>query len=201
VVRTLREYLAGAVGEGGTGERAQLVNYTLMGKTGTAQRFEGGHYVTGSYTASFAALFPADDPQLVVIVKIDDPKGDYYGGATAAPVTRGMLQEALATRRSAIDRRRLATSEAPATSDTASRVEPEAETSVVLPWPLSADSTKARDRRPVPNVVGANLRKAAVALHRRGFQVALRGGGLVVRTSPAAGDSLTAGGTVTVWAQ
>ena len=201
VVRTLREYLAGAVGEGGTGERAQLVNYTLMGKTGTAQRFEGGHYVHGSYTASFAALFPADDPQLVVIVKIDDPKGDYYGGATAAPVTRSMLQEALATRRSAIDRRRLATSEAPATSDTASRVEPEAATSVVLPWPLSGDSTKARDRLPVPNVLGANLRKAAVALHRRGFQMALRGSGQVVRTSPAAGDSLTAGGTVTVWAQ
>ena len=48
---------------------------------------------------------------------------------------------------------------------------------------------------------GANLRKAAVALHRRGFQMALKGGGLVVRTSPAPGDSLTAGGTVTVWAQ
>jgi cell division protein FtsI (penicillin-binding protein 3) len=201
VVRTLREYLAGAVGEGGTGERAQMVNYTLMGKTGTSKRFEGGHYVTGSYTASFAALFPADDPQLVVIVKIDDPKGDYYGGATAAPVTRSMLQEALAARRSAIDRKRLATSEAPVLSDTASSVEPEAETSVVVSWPLSGDSTKAGDRRPVPNVIGANLRKAAVALHRRGFQMALHGSGLVQRTSPVAGDSLSAGGTVTVWAQ
>ncbi|HEU5217963.1 MAG TPA: penicillin-binding transpeptidase domain-containing protein, partial [Gemmatimonadales bacterium] len=177
------------------------VNYTLMGKTGTAQRFEGGHYVAGSYTASFAALFPADDPQLVVIVKIDDPKGDYYGGQTAAPVTRSMLQEALAARRSAIDRKRLATSEAPVSTDTASSAEPEAETTVVVPWPLSGDGTKARDRRPVPNVIGANLRKAAVALHRRGFQVALHGGGQVVRTAPAAGDSLTAGGTVTVWAQ
>ena len=72
---------------------------------------------------------------------------------------------------------------------------------MVVAWPLSGDSTKARDRRPVPNVIGANLRKAAVALHRRGFQMALKGGGLVVRTSPAPGDSLTAGGTVTVWAQ
>jgi PASTA domain. len=136
-----------------------------------------------------------------VIVKIDDPKGDYYGGQTAAPVTRSMLQEALAARRSAIDRKRLATNEAPASSDTASRAEPEAETSVVVRWPLSGDSTKPRDLRPVPNVIGANLRKAAVAIHRRGFQVALRGSGQVVRTAPAAGDSLTAGGTVTVWAQ
>jgi cell division protein FtsI (penicillin-binding protein 3) len=201
VVRTLREFLAGAVGEGGTGERAQLVNYTLLGKTGTAKRFEGGHYVAGSFTASFAALFPADDPQLVVIVKIDDPQGDYYGGQTAAPVTRSMLQEALAARRSAIDRRRLATSEAPASNDTAARAEPEVESSVVVPWPSTADSAKERERRPVPNVIGANLRKAAFALHRRGFEVALRGGGLVVRTSPAAGDSLRAGGTVTVWSQ
>ena len=54
------------------------------------------------------ALFPADDPQLVVIVKIDNPQGKYYGGLTAAPVTRTMLQQALASRRVAIDRSRFA---------------------------------------------------------------------------------------------
>ena len=47
-------------------------------------------------------------PQLVVIVKIDNPRGSYYGGPTAAPVTRTMLQQALASRRVAIDRGRLA---------------------------------------------------------------------------------------------
>ena len=108
VAAKLREYLKGAAGEGGTGEEAQLVNYTLLGKTGTAVRFENGRYVRGEYTASFAALFPADDPQLVVIVKIDNPQGKYYGGLTAAPVTRTMLQQALASRRVAIDRSRFA---------------------------------------------------------------------------------------------
>ena len=58
VAARLREFLTGAVGEGGTGEEAQLVNYTLLGKTGTAVRFEDGRYVHGEYTASFAALFP-----------------------------------------------------------------------------------------------------------------------------------------------
>src|SRR3954465_11702186 len=108
VAAKLREYLKGAAGEGGTGEEAQLVNYTLLGKTGTAVRFENGRYVRGEYTASFAALFPADDPQLVVIVKIDNPQGKYCGGLTAAPVTRTMLQKALASRRVAIDRSRFA---------------------------------------------------------------------------------------------
>jgi cell division protein FtsI (penicillin-binding protein 3) len=111
VASRLREFLGGAVGEGGTGERAQLANYTLIGKTGTAVRFEDGRYVRGEYTASFAALFPAADPQLVVIVKIDNPQGDYYGGQTAAPLTRNMLQQALASREVAIDRNRLGVEE------------------------------------------------------------------------------------------
>ena len=116
----LRQYLRGAVGEGGTGGEAQLVNYTVLGKTGTARRFEDGHYAAGRYTSTFAAIFPADDPQLVVIVKIDNPKGSYYGGRTAAPVTRTMLQQSLASRRVAIDRGRLAPPDVLAAPDPAS---------------------------------------------------------------------------------
>src|SRR5258705_12593139 len=85
----------------------QLANYSVLGKAGPAVRFQNGHYVRGEYTASFAAIFPADHPQLVVIVKIDNPRGSYYGGLTAAPVTRTMLQQALASRRVAIDRGRM----------------------------------------------------------------------------------------------
>ncbi len=202
VARTLKRYLAGAVGEGGTGERAQLVNYTLLGKTGTAQRFVGGQYVSGTYVASFAALFPAEDPQLVVIVKIDDPKGQYYGGLTAAPLTRAMLQEALAARRSAIDRRRLVPDEAPEREVPSPRRESEElREAVVVPWPLPQSPDTAEERRRVPNVVGASIRRAASALHRRGFRVALRGWGTVVQSTPAAGDSLVRGGTVTLRAQ
>src|ERR1051325_1973689 len=77
IAARLREFLREAAGQGGTGEEAQLVNYAVLGKTGTAVRFADGHYVRGEYTASFAAIFPAEDPQLVVIVKIDNPKGRY----------------------------------------------------------------------------------------------------------------------------
>src|SRR6476661_283348 len=111
IAAQLRDFLREAAGEGGTGEQAQLSNYSVLGKTGTAVRFVDGHYVHGQYTASFAAIFPADHPQLVVIVKIDNPRGNYYGGLTAAPVTRAMLEQALASRRVAIDRGRLAAQE------------------------------------------------------------------------------------------
>jgi cell division protein FtsI (penicillin-binding protein 3) len=200
IAARLREYLKGAATEGGTGEEAQLANYTLLGKTGTAVRFEGGRYVRGEYTASFAALFPADNPQLVVIVKIDNPKGKYYGGLTAAPVTRTMLQQALASRRVAIDRSRFADNERapreePRTVTTAARTP-----RVVLSWPHRGDSL-ARSARLVADVAGHPIREAALTLHRQGFRVNLRGVGRVIRTTPPAGAALLQGSTVTVWTE
>ncbi len=204
VAQTLRGYLRGVVEEGGTAEAAQLSNYSLAGKTGTAVRFDGQAYVPGSYTATFAAIFPADEPMLVVVVKIDDPKGAAeYGGQTAAPLTRAMLEEALAARSSAIDRRRLGghAEVAPAVeANTAAPSEPSA-SAVVLAVPLAPDSGGRHGRRPVPNVTGLSLRHAASTVHRRGFRVAVRGSGDVVRTTPAAGDSAAYGATVTLWAE
>jgi cell division protein FtsI (penicillin-binding protein 3) len=200
VAARLREYLSGAVGEGGTGERAQLANYTLIGKTGTAVRFEDGRYVRGQYTASFAALFPAKDPQLVVIVKIDNPQGDYYGGQTAAPLTRNMLQQALASREVAIDRNRLGVEEVQAQTQAVADI-PMAAPVVTVGWPYRPDSAKARPLQEVPSLAGESVRRAVAALHRRGFRVVLRGMGRVQRTTPVAGDSVRVGRTVTVWAE
>ena len=200
VAARLREFLRGAAGVGGTGEEAQLVNYTVLGKTGTAVRFENGRYVPGTYTASFAALFPADDPQLVVVVKIDNPHGKYYGGLTAAPVTRTMLQQGLASRRIAITH--------PSLTERAQRLTPESltvapqETSprVVLAWPYQPSDT-VRRKRPVPPVDGRQVRQATLTLHRSGFRVSLKGLGTVSRTVPAAGDTALPGTTVVVWTQ
>jgi cell division protein FtsI (penicillin-binding protein 3) len=200
VAGRLREFLRGAVGEGGTGERAQLVNYTLLGKTGTAVRFEGGHYVRGEYTASFAALFPADHPQLVVIVKIDDPKGNYYGGLTAAPVTRTMLQQALASRRVAIDRARLAPRDTSMAEEPETPAAPVGRPVVVVSLPYHAVDS-APPALPVPSVAGRSVREAALALHRRGLRVSLQGMGRVVRTIPTAGETVPPGTSVTVWAE
>jgi cell division protein FtsI (penicillin-binding protein 3) len=201
IAAQLREFLREAVGAGGTGEMAQLTNYSVLGKTGTAVRFQNGHYVRGEYTASFAAIFPADHPQLVVIVKIDNPRGNYYGGLTAAPVTRMMLQQALASRRVAIDRGRLTvrdTVEPEATKPLAAAPAGPAPVVVTLPYRAPEISTAAR---PVPDVAGRSIREAALALHRRGFRVNLRGLGRVVRTVPAAGESARPGSAVLVLAE
>ena len=200
IAAQLREFLKGAVGEGGTGEEAQLVNYSLLGKTGTAVRFEGGRYIRGEYTASFAALFPADHPQLVVIVKIDNPQGKYYGGLTAAPVTRTMLQQALASRRVAIDRSRLTVPDNGSRGEPGPAANPVSRARIVLSWPYDPADVKVKSL-PVPEVVGQSVREAALALHRRGFRVNLRGLGRVSRTAPSGGEPALPGTAVTVWAE
>lgn len=205
VAHTLRDYLRSVLEEGGTAEGARLSNYSLAGKTGTAVKAVGKGYVQGRYTASFAAIFPADDPQLVVVVKIDDPRGAHYGGETAAPLTRSMLEEALAARQSAIDRLRLvepAGAEPGVAAGAPRPVEreepPEQRTVVVLPV---SSTQPARTRTLVPGVAGGSIRRAANALHRRGFRVAVYGHGKVTRTTPAAGDSASVGSLVSVWAE
>jgi cell division protein FtsI/penicillin-binding protein 2 len=74
VARELRGLLQGAVGEEGTGFPAALVGFEVGGKTGTARRAgSNGQYIPGSCTASFASMFPVDDPQLVMVVKLEGP--------------------------------------------------------------------------------------------------------------------------------
>src|SRR5690606_7155546 len=75
VARTVAEALAEVVEEG-TGHEASLGTVQVAGKTGTARRVSAGRYEPGAYTASFAGFFPAEDPQLVVLVKLDRPRGD-----------------------------------------------------------------------------------------------------------------------------
>ena len=202
VAAALRALLRGVV-ERGTGAEAALVNFPVAAKTGTARRVVGGRYAPGQYTASFAALFPADRAQLVLVVKIDDPrKGSYFAAQTAAPVTRSVLEQALAARTVALDRARLSTAApraaAPPLDDDPGVVP------YVVTWPFRPDSVPAMAdvarRRAVPDVTGRPLREAVRALHRRGFRVALKGWGVAHHTWPAAGDSAAAGATVTLFA-
>ncbi len=105
--RSLRGVLATVV-DSGTATDASLATFDLGGKSGTARRFFDGHYQKGHYTATFVGLFPAREPQYVVLVKLDDPRGSYYGGKASAPVARAIIEAALAARDASLDRGDLA---------------------------------------------------------------------------------------------
>jgi cell division protein FtsI (penicillin-binding protein 3) len=102
----MRRLLTGVV-DSGTATDAELSTFAVGGKSGTVRGMSRGRYVAGSYTASFVGLFPAEDPQYVILVKLDNPKGSYYGGKTAAPVSKVVLEAAIAARDAAIDRNAL----------------------------------------------------------------------------------------------
>lgn len=86
VDRVLKAMLTGVVDEhGGTGNEAAIPGYTVAGKTGTAQKPGPGGYTTGKYVASFVGMVPVAHPRLVVLITVDEPEGQIFGGVVAAP--------------------------------------------------------------------------------------------------------------------
>ena len=86
------EALKTVVSPAGTAPGAAMKNYTVAGKTGTAQKVENGTYAEHKYISSFIGFYPADDPQLCISVVMDEPKEGYYGGQICGPVFREIAE-------------------------------------------------------------------------------------------------------------
>jgi cell division protein FtsI/penicillin-binding protein 2 len=95
VAAEVREMLEGVLAPGGTASEVSVPGYTLAGKTGTAQVAENGTYSKTKYVASFIGFAPAQDPQLLVAVIVDQPRGEIYGGSVAAPAFGKIAEFAL----------------------------------------------------------------------------------------------------------
>jgi cell division protein FtsI (penicillin-binding protein 3) len=82
----------------GTGQQAKPAGYTAAGKTGTAQKIDQrtGVYSKKDYVSSFVGFVPTRSPKLVILVMVDTPEGDIYGGTVAAPVFRAVAEQSLA---------------------------------------------------------------------------------------------------------
>jgi cell division protein FtsI/penicillin-binding protein 2 len=97
---SLRDFLEGVVLEG-TGKRAALPDVRIGGKTGTTRRYdpEKKRYIDGSYLTSFVGMAPIDNPKLVCLVMLDDPKAEtsamVRGGRVAAPIFAEIVRETL----------------------------------------------------------------------------------------------------------
>jgi cell division protein FtsI/penicillin-binding protein 2 len=76
----------------GTAPRAAVEGYDVAGKTGTAQKVENGQYVH-KYYSSFIGYLPASDPEISILVSLDDPEAGYYGGSVAGPVFRAVAEK------------------------------------------------------------------------------------------------------------
>jgi cell division protein FtsI (penicillin-binding protein 3) len=210
VADKIRHMLLDVVDEG-TALQAALDNYLLAGKTGTPRGAVRGHYVAGRYNPNFVGLFPGDAPQYVIVVKLTAPQSSIFAAETAAPVTKAILEAALAAGNAALDRTKLASSVVPSRKDTARRVAvhqsgaPHEDSAAagtttdsvagpetvpfVVTLPMQPAPPMPRTVRPVPDVRGLALRDAVRSLHNAGFRVQLgHGGASSAVTTPAAGE-------------
>jgi len=171
---TVTALLRGVVEEtGGTGTRARVEGFTVAGKTGTAQKANpDGRGYSSKRVGSFAGFVPADDPRLVIVVVIDEPRTSSYGGVVAAPVFRAIAAAAL--KRSGVEPRRpRGMIEGPVVAPVA--VQP-------------ASAAIAADG--MPSFLGLSLREALTRAHEAGWDVQLTGTGYVRHQVPAPGSAL-----------
>lgn len=92
--RMMTQSLEDVVSDQGTAQAAAVPGFSVAGKTGTAQKFVNGEYSKEKYVASFIGYLPAENPQFVMLVMVDEPKGkQYYGGQVAAPAFAEMSKK------------------------------------------------------------------------------------------------------------
>ena len=95
----MRALLENVVKEG-SGKKAAVDGYRIGGKTGTAQKYENGHIAAGKYVSSFVGFAPADNPEYVILMTVDEPSsGAYYGSIVAAPYVGGIFSKIFAYER------------------------------------------------------------------------------------------------------
>jgi cell division protein FtsI/penicillin-binding protein 2 len=198
--RTVRDLLVGVV-EHGTGKKAAIPGFVVAGKTGTAQKAGVGGYQPGRYVASFVGFAPSENPRVVGLVLIEEPRGGrYYGGDIAAPVFARVVSQALGILRVSPAEQRLP--EALLASASADRIRfPEGMvpasvrsvegTSVPFPAAVSSEQTVAAGE--VPTAIGLSARQALALFARHGLSARIVGSGIVVEQSPAPGAPVRAG--------
>ncbi len=156
--------------EDGTGTQARLSTVRVGGKTGTAQKASPFGGYGQDYLASFVGFFPSDSPRYLVLVAIDSPKNNYYGGAVAIPIFREIAEHLLA----------ISSGQQPV-------VKKEISTGNIQGQIVKFPSVKKQDT--VPNLNGVSVREAIECAVRNGVMPEIRGEGtVVVRHLPEKGE-------------
>ena len=168
----VREALENVVANG-SGRTSYIDGYRVGGKTGTAQKVENGRYLSNNYILSFIGFLPADNPQVVVYIAIDNPKGTVqYGGTTVGPISKAVLKDCI----KALNIEK---------SDGGKEKK--------YKWPDPKTLT-------VPNVINKNINDAKKELE--GFKISVEGNGeTVIHQSPDAGTKLDEGSTIRLFTE
>jgi len=197
----------------GTAKKAQLDGYSAAGKTGTAQKIDPKTkaYSATKFVGSFVGFAPVSNPQVVIIVVIDEPAGAYHGGDVAAPVFRAVAEQVLPTlgiepdieTKSAPDLVAQQVEENPERAEKVREEQAQSEEQRKATMP-TVDSNGTRGGEVVyaastrnailmPDLRGRSVRDVARTCAQLGLQVEARGEGKVMKQSPSAGTEVSTG--------
>ena len=188
VMRDVRDMLRSAVEDsGGTGQRARIAGLVVGGKTGTAQKASGDAYGAGR-VASFVGMLPVGNPRYLVVVMLDEPVKNQYGGVVAAPIFKNVALRTMAyhgllpEKTSAQFTQELEGSAAAKNEELAIPAVEQPRTRLVN---IAENAAKAQL---TPAVVGMSAREAVETFARHGVVPVLKGeGNVVVRQQPEPG--------------
>ena len=183
--RSVASMLKEVTNEGGTGKMAKVEGFDVAGKTGTAQKVDqvNGGYDAKKRVASFIGFVPADEPRLVLLVVVDEPQSNVYGGVVAAPVFQNIARGAL--RHFGVAAR---------TSESFSAEVSEAE--IPLRRAPKRISQAVLDAGATPDFVGLSLREAVEKARDLNLKVKIHGNGYVIKQSPGPGVRWDESGTL-----
>ena len=203
--RSLRTILAGVV-ERGTGTTAAIPGFSVAGKTGTAQKAGPGGYQKGHYVPNFVGFVPADNPRVVAVVVVEEPKGKYYSRDVAAPLFARVVSQALDILRVAPAEQRLPSTVLASTDGRVAYPAGVVPVSVRSARPDSSSADSSEEALPLlqdppgltPDVVGLSARQALAVFARLGLTARLNGTGFVVSQDPPPGTPSRPVGTHTL---
>jgi membrane peptidoglycan carboxypeptidase len=190
--------------ETGTGTGARIPGWSIAGKTGTAEKFIDGEYSSSKYISNFAGFFPAENPQIVGVLVLNEPRyGLHWGGIGAAPIFRRVINRIINMDDSIQTLKdKYKDTEEPLLMVDAYRNEPKK--ADLFPKNLSTRAVYtqiAQNENAVPDVRGMSLLQAKVVLRQFGYQAKFSGSGQVNWQSPKPGTIMAAGSICTIGLQ
>ena len=166
----VREILESVVSEGG-GSSAKIAGYRIGGKTGTAQKYENGVIAQGKLITSFVAFAPADNPEIIMLILVDEPQvASAFGSTVVGPIIKTVMKNCL-------------------------------QYMGVEPKYTDAEKANIKKNISVPKIVGLTLTEAKKQLQKSGLSYSSDGTGKVINQLPKAGELVDSDTNVIIYTE